>query len=74
MKNLLLHLKNAWMRFAHALGRINTAVLLTLFFLFVIGGMSIISKLWNIFVKPSRVGWQQKQPMEPTLDWASHQF
>lgn len=70
---MLAALKNAWMHFAHALGRINTAIVLTVFYVVVIGALSILVRLATLF-KPDRGGWKKKEPLEPTLDWASHQF
>ena len=71
--NILTSAKNLWMRFAHILGRINTTIMLSIFYVVVIGAMSIVVRLAAL-VKPDRGGWKKKEPFEPTLDWASHQF
>lgn len=71
--NLLRHAKNLWMRFVHTLGRVNTVIILTIFYVVVVGLSAMFVRLAAV-VKPDRGGWKKKEPMEPTADWASHQF
>ena len=68
-----------WMSFAHALAVVNTTVLLTLVYFFLIGPVSVVARiLGKDFMKHRirRTGsfWKPKEPVAHTLDQARHQF
>ncbi len=68
-------LKNAWMRFAHILGRINTTIILTIFYVLVIGLVAVLSRLAGLISpKKKNDGWKKKVHTEATTQWASHLF
>jgi hypothetical protein len=72
-------LKKWWMLFAHALGWLNTRVLLSVFYLVILSLPSLILRLLR--KDPLRRAfrtegsyWQDKAPLEHTLDRARRQF
>ncbi len=83
MKTLLLRAWKAfyagWMRFAHVLGIVNTAVLLTLIYIILILPLRFI---WLLLRKDPLFrssytrtpGWQPREPEASDLDERSHPF
>ena len=68
-----------WMTFAHALAVVNTTVLLTLVYFFLIGPVSVVARILGKDLMKhsiSRTGsfWKPKEPVAHTLDQARHQF
>lgn len=55
MKKILKSIKTGWLKFAHALGVVNTTILLTVFYIVLIGIYSIIigvpKKIYSFFKK-----------------------
>jgi len=67
------------MTFAHALAVVNTTVILTLVYFFLIGPFSIVVRMLGkdlLGHSISRTGsfWKPKRPVPHTLDQARHQF
>ena len=67
LKKLLKTLYKYWMIFARFLGRINSRVLLTVFYFLIFGIVSLIRKLFKLFkVHPETVSyWLKKAPKHP---------
>ena len=68
-----------WMAFAHALGYVNTKVLLTVFYIVIIGPAWLVCTILRVDLLGSRWGrsgtlWRVKLPTEQTLDATRHQF
>ncbi|MCB2230273.1 hypothetical protein KQH82_06120 [bacterium] len=75
MKKVLRQIWNGWMRFARVVGRVNTAVLLTLFYFLILSPLGAVMRLfgWD----PLRTGrkarkaesnWQTVRDGSPDLD------
>lgn len=73
MKTIFLKLKKIWMRFARTLGRINTFLLLSLFYFLIIELVFIFHRFTK---KRSNLAstWKTKRPWDPTIEWMSHLF
>jgi hypothetical protein len=77
---MLAFIKEKWMQFARILGFINSMILLTFFYLILIGFMSVIHFLSvvarSFFVAQNKQGgkWRRKDPIDLNKEWASHQF
>ena len=72
-------LKSWWMKFAAALGWLNTRLILTLFYILLIGIMALIVRLFGkdlLRKRRRRVDsyWQSKDTIVHSLDAAKHQF
>ena len=72
-------LYKGWMVFARALAFVNTRVILTLFFLLVIGPIAIILKLagkdfLQRKIDSSSTFWKPRERAEHTLENAARQF
>jgi hypothetical protein len=68
-----------WMVFARALAIVNTTVLLTLVYVFLIGPASVIARLLRKDLMKHRMNrtgsfWKTKEPVAHTLDQSRHQF
>ena len=68
-----------WMVFAHTIAVINTALLLTVVYIFLIGPVSLVARMLGrdlLKHRISRTGsfWKPKDPMAHTLEQARHQF
>lgn len=68
-----------WMAFAHFLGMVNAAILLTVVYTFVIGILSVIVRLLRRDLMTHRASpagsfWRDKEPVVHTIDHARHQF
>ncbi len=61
------------MRFAHTIGKINAVILLTVFYLVIIGVIALAKRSVSMF-QPHHKGWIKKESLDPTMDWASHQY
>jgi hypothetical protein len=73
MGRLLRHIKSLWMRFAHTLGKINTFVFLSLFYIIVIGIISLFYRASHL-LKKHDIEWEKKSVWDPTIEWSSHEF
>ena len=72
-------LKKSWMAFAHAVGWFNTRLLLTIFYVVVIGIPTIVLKLLGKDLLRRKPGqtmsyWVEKEKTGNTLEEAKHQF
>jgi hypothetical protein len=72
-------LKKWWMAFAHGLGWVNTRLILTVFYIVIIGIPAIILKLIGkdlLHRKYSKAPsyWIKKEPLQHSLEQAKHQF
>lgn len=68
-----------WMKFARFLARVNTAVILTLFYFLVIGPLAIFFKLVGKDLLDRRAEqrdsyWYEKPKVDHTLESTRHQF
>jgi hypothetical protein len=72
-------LKSWWMAFAHALGWFNTRLILTLFYLVIIGIPALVLKLIRKDLlhrkyTSASTYWVPKEPVKHTLEQAKNQF
>jgi hypothetical protein len=80
MKNLLRTLKQKWLFFAQKVGQVNTAILLSIVYFFVIGIMALVAKLLrkdllNKKMKPTQTSyWLDRDSGEQTLERHKYQF
>ena len=58
MKQFFKALYRVWMKFAHFIGRINTAILLTLFYFLFLGAAKLITRIYGADLLDSR--WQDR--------------
>ena len=68
-----------WMAFAHALGYVNTKVLLTVFYVLVLGPVWLICTIVRIDFLDRRwrrgtTYWRKKEPTDHTPAASRHQF
>lgn len=67
---MFLLIKKIWLKFAHTLGRINTFILLCVFYFLVIGIVSIFYQVSHLGKrKKITTNWKQKTNWKPDLDW-----
>ncbi|HWP82575.1 MAG TPA: hypothetical protein VNN76_07970 [Bacteroidota bacterium] len=69
----------AWMRFAQLLGFVNTRILLTLAYLFIIGPAKLVAVIFrkdflDRSIKKDGTSWKQKESLAHSLDECRHQF
>jgi hypothetical protein len=80
MKNLLRTLKQKWLLFSRKVGQVNTIILLSLVYLFVIGIMAIIVKLLGKDLLQKKMNskqtsyWRDRNSSEQTLERHKFQF
>ena len=80
MKKLLSRIKDGWMLFARALGRVNTIILLTLVYLVIIGPMALLARMFrkDLLQKKKHsmktTYWLNRATNEPTLERHKFQF
>jgi hypothetical protein len=80
MKYILSQLKRIWMLFAQKLGKVNTILLLSIVYLFIIGLMSLFARLFRKDLLQKKIDpdlasyWQIKNSIEQTLDRHKFQF
>lgn len=73
-------LYHAWLRFAQILGRINTAILLTIVYIVVVGPFALTIKILrkDLLQKKLKTSlpsyWQERSSTESTLEHYHHQF
>lgn len=69
-------LKAGWMRFAHALGRVNTILILTVFYAVILLPFGIISRSIRVVrdAKERETYWIHKEPQTPTLESLRNPF
>lgn len=70
---------NYWMKFARILGIVNTNILLTLFYVIIIGPMAVMMKLWGKDLLDRKAEerssyWYDKESQKPDLERSKHQF
>ena len=66
---------NYWMSFAKVLGTINSYIILTFFYIFLIGPYSIILKLLNIFRQNHKSNhWTKMLKEEINIESLKNQF
>lgn len=67
---------NGWKIFARTLGRINTKIILSLFFFFIFGPIALIRKLFYLFKKKSSANtfWIKKESKRQKLEDYYRQF
>ncbi len=68
-----------WMSLGRFLGAVNAAILLTVFYILIIGAMSLIVRILRKDLlahrtDPSRSFWKEKEPVIHGADQARHQF
>ncbi len=68
-----------WMAFARGLAFVNTRILLTLFFVIVIGPIALVLKLLGKDFLERKIGrsasyWKVREPAEHSLEQAMRQF
>jgi len=80
MKNFISKLKTIWLSFSKKVVRVNTAVLLSLVYVVVIGFMALIVKLLRKDFLQKKINstqasyWQTRITSEQTLDRSKYQF
>lgn len=79
LKTVLAFLKRGWMRFAKALAVVNTAILLTIAYVVIIGPLSLFVRLFGKdFLGAKQTDrpslWQDRDHVEHTLEIARRQF
>lgn len=79
MSNLGKFLYRWWMKFAHVLAVVNTTVLLSLVYFFLIGPFSLVVRLFEGDLMKHRLGssksfWVPKEEVLHTPEQSSHQF
>jgi hypothetical protein len=80
VKYYLQQLKRFWMLFAQLLGKVNTMVLLSIVYLFIIGVMSLFVRIFRKDLLRKKIDldrtsyWQIKTATEQTLDRHKFQF
>ena len=79
LKNIWEICKNAWMKFAHILGYINTRIILSVLFFIIFGVYAICLKLLNgikfVFIKKQNVDsyWEKTEDKIPSLENCKNQ-
>ncbi len=79
VRNGLAFAYKLWMRFARALGVVNTHVLLTLVFILIIGPFALVVRLFgkdflDRTLRPSGSYWKPKEPAPHDFENAKRQF
>lgn len=73
-KKMFLFVKSIWMGFAHAVGRINSIIILSIFFLLVIGGAAVMVRtVRHLKQTPAYSTWKSKQKNPSTVEQLTHQ-
>ncbi len=66
------------MAFAHAFGRVNSAVILSAFFIVLVGFYALVSRLITLFRQEKRDNtgtfWRAKEWHKPTIELLRRQF
>jgi hypothetical protein len=75
MKKTLLIPWDLWKKFAHALGWVNTRIILTLVFTLIIGLYAIVFKIIALLKrKPTVIAWSDKKIPTRSLSSLERQF
>ncbi len=74
MRTFLHSLKRTWMMFAHALGRVNTVIILTLFYFVILAPIGICVRIASLFKASTSPSWEEKKPVPPTLETLKRPF
>lgn len=71
MRNLLKKLKSGWMKFAFVLGTVNSYILLTFFYIFILGIYAISNSVYKLFsikrLSEKETYWKPRHMIPPTL-------
>jgi len=74
LKNTFSLIKFTWMKFANLLGRVNTKILLSIFYFFILGFVAIIRKGIHCINKKSKQStWGKVSHEPPSMERVSHQ-
>jgi hypothetical protein len=81
MKTFFIIIKRLWMRFASALGWLNTRIVLTLAYVLIIGTAGLFMKIIgrDLLDRRLRRGaektyWKEKPPIDTSFEGSQHQF
>ena len=79
MKRFLLLIWAGWKKFAHALGIVNTTILLSISYFVIIGLVSIISRIFGADFLDKRLRkkssyWRKREPLDTSLEACRRQF
>jgi hypothetical protein len=79
MKKILLLLWRGWKKFAHALGIVNTKILLTLTYFLVLSVISIVGRLFRADLLDKKMiskqsYWHKREPVDVSIEAGRRQF
>jgi hypothetical protein len=79
MKRFLSLVWRGWKTFAHALGVVNTKILLTLTYFIILAIVAILGRLFGADLLDKRLKhessyWRKRKPTDVTIDSCRHQF
>ena len=79
MKRFLLLIWAGWKKFAHALGIVNTTILLSISYFVIIGLVSVFSRVFGAdFLDKRRRKknsyWHKREPLDTSLEACRRQF
>ena len=67
-----------WMAFAHAFGRVNSVIILSVLFIVLVGPYALLSRLAGLFRSRERANagtfWRVKKWDKPTIEILHRQF
>lgn len=66
-----------WMAFAHAVGKVNSAIILSILFIILVGPYALVSRLIGLFHRgggSAETFWRAKEWHKPTVDLLRRQF
>ncbi len=70
---MFVFLKRAWMKFASVLGRVNSKIILSVFYLVIMGVVSIVRALLGLFRSTPKTSWKEKGTVDTSLERISNQ-
>ena len=79
LKKIFSALWKGWMAFAKAIGYVQTRIILFIFYVLILGPVSIFLRLFRVnimSIEPEKKQsfWQAKAPMDETLEGLQRQF
>jgi len=79
MKRLLLLIWTGWKKFAHALGIVNTTILLSVSYFVIMGLVSVLSRIFGADFLDKRMRkkssyWHKREPLDTSLEACRRQF
>jgi Saxitoxin biosynthesis operon protein SxtJ len=74
MRTLFHALKRGWMAFAHALGKVNTVIILTLFYFVLLAPIGLIVRLSSFLKGHSKPQWIMKKSSPVTIQTLHRPF